>query len=101
MLSPRYGVMSKCWCTEPERRPAFSVLAKDLGKVLEEKQPTRYLQLDFSSSYKMWDLELPELTPGTELDADVGGDAIVSSAAKIMMHKEVPESDGSNDDDDS
>ena len=86
-------MMSKCWCTEPESRPAFSHLAENLGKLLEEEQPTRYLQLDFSSSCKMWDLELA----GTELgkiDADAG-----TGAATIMM-QEVLESDGSNDDSD-
>ena len=86
-------MMSKCWCTEPESRPAFSLLAKNLGKLLEEEQPTRYLQLDFSSSCKMWDLELAGTELG-EMEADAGKDAIVSGAATIMM-QEVP---GSNDD---
>ena len=84
-------MMSKCWCAEPERRPAFSVLAEDLGKVLEEKKPTMYLQLDFSSSCELWDIASPEsgeMSP----DADAGGDAIVNN--------EVPESHDSNDDDD-
>ncbi|XP_065841406.1 uncharacterized protein [Oscarella lobularis] len=88
-----YDMMSKCWCTEPESRPAFSLLAKNLGKLLEEEQPTRYLQLDFSSSCKMWDLELAGTELG-EMEADAGKDAIVSGAATIMM-QEVP---GSNDD---
>ncbi|XP_065841366.1 fibroblast growth factor receptor-like [Oscarella lobularis] len=92
-----YGMMSECWCAEPERRPAFSALAEDLGKVLEEKQPTMYLQLDFSSSCELWDLKSPE---SGEMSPDAGGEAIVSSAVTIKeVH--VPESDGSNNDDDS
>ena len=90
-------MMSECWCAEPERRPAFSALAEDLGKVLEEKQPTMYLQLDFSSSCELWDLKSPE---SGEMSPDAGGEAIVSSAVTIKeVH--VPESDGSNNDDDS
>ena len=49
----RYELMSECWRSEPEMRPSFEKLSKQLGKMLEEEAPTKYLNLDviYMSSY--------------------------------------------------
>ncbi|XP_065842447.1 tyrosine-protein kinase receptor torso-like [Oscarella lobularis] len=48
-----YELMSECWRSEPEMRPSFEKLSKQLGKMLEEEAPTKYLNLDviYMSSY--------------------------------------------------
>ena len=38
--------MSDCWNANPEKRPTFSRLSELLGKMLEEQNPSKYLNLD-------------------------------------------------------
>lgn len=38
--------MSECWRSEPEMRPSFEMLSMQLGKMLEEETPMKYLNLD-------------------------------------------------------
>ena len=42
----RYEIMCECWRSEPEMRPTFENLSTQLGKMLEEETPTKYLNLD-------------------------------------------------------
>ncbi|XP_065842889.1 tyrosine-protein kinase receptor torso-like isoform X5 [Oscarella lobularis] len=41
-----YEIMFECWRSEPEMRPTFEKLSTQLGKMLEEETPTKYLNLD-------------------------------------------------------
>ena len=41
LFSPRYQVMMSCWQNEPEARPAFSVLTKQLRK-MENQHKVRF-----------------------------------------------------------
>lgn len=39
-------LMARCWQTEPNSRPTFSLLEKELGKILEGSVRQQYLKLD-------------------------------------------------------
>ena len=49
--------MSECWRSEPEMRPSFEMLSMQLGKMLEEESPMKYLNLDTIYMSSFCDLE--------------------------------------------
>ena len=48
--------MSECWYAEPVNRPSFQELSHQLGTMIEEESPNRYLNLDVTCLYPLWDL---------------------------------------------
>ncbi|XP_065842985.1 uncharacterized protein [Oscarella lobularis] len=51
-----YHLMSECWYAEPVNRPSFQELSHQLGTMIEEESPNRYLNLDVTCLYPLWDL---------------------------------------------
>ena len=49
--------MSECWRSEPDMRPSFENLSTQLGKMLEEEAPTKYLHLDSIYMSSLCDLK--------------------------------------------
>ena len=58
--------MLECWNVNPGKRPLFAFLSERLGSMLEAEGSSKYLNLNFSYLYPVWDLESKEETTGSD-----------------------------------
>ena len=54
--------MLECWNVNPGKRPLFAFLSERLGSMLEAEGSSKYLNLNFSYLYPVWDSESKEET---------------------------------------
>lgn len=62
--SELFRVISRCWHADPDRRPEFQILRRDLAQLLEDNMNGHYVDLEsFASECTDW--EMPKETSGS------------------------------------
>eukprot|EP00118_Oscarella_pearsei_P018797 m.194793 g.194793 ORF g.194793 m.194793 type:complete len:112 (+) comp39507_c0_seq25:2282-2617(+) len=49
-----YSVMLQCWEAEPNRRPCFRDVEKQLREIMDSQSPSSYVKFDFSNMIAIW-----------------------------------------------
>lgn len=104
--SELFRVISRCWHADPDRRPEFQTLRRDLAQLLEDNMNGHYVDLEsFASECTDWCIGRPKETEAAirfstvsstsrEIDSRVVARVVSHKACcGISLHNLIPEND--------